>query len=88
MATARCFGSAVEREEPTGPHSGSRPSGSGDTDGGGAFGASLGGRRTDFIDAKISGDEFLSAYIPSSGLEDSFFGGVAAIILLRLCRTT
>jgi hypothetical protein len=45
-------------------------------------------RRTDFIDAKISGDECLSAYILSSVLEDSFLGGVAGITLLRLCRTT
>ncbi len=37
--------------------------------------AVFGGRRTDFIDAKISGDECLSAYILSSGLEDSFFSG-------------
>jgi hypothetical protein len=40
------------------------------------------------MDAKISVDECLSGYIVSSGLEDSFLGGFAAITLLRLCRTT
>ena len=75
MATARCFGSGVEREEPTGPHSGRRPSGPEDSDGGGAFGGTSAARRTDFIDAKISVDECLSAYILSSGLEDSLFWG-------------
>jgi hypothetical protein len=34
-------------------------------DGGGAFAGSLWGRRTDFIDDKISGEECLSAYILS-----------------------
>jgi hypothetical protein len=72
--TARCFGSGVEWEELTGTH-GKTPRGSGDKDGGGAFGGTSAARGTDFIDAKISGQECLSAYILSSGLEDSFFLG-------------
>ena len=70
MATARCFGSGVER-----PTFGRRAVRSRDTDGGGAFGGTSAARRTDFIDAKISVDECLSAYILSSGLEDSLFWG-------------